>query len=78
MTVDVSDPRYRMSVRIAMVAATFAVVVSALMFYDYSRRPPKDPLEDSTLKTLKAAAAPTAGQRGIETRDPSARSRVAQ
>ena len=43
--------------RTAVVAASFSVVVAALMLYEFTRRQWKDPFEAAALKALKAAAA---------------------
>ena len=50
-----SDNRYRLAVRIAVVAGTMAIVVCSLLLYDYTRRLVKDPLDSVTYKTLIAA-----------------------
>ena len=50
------DTSYQLVVRIAAVAGVLAIVVSALLLYDYSRRHAKDPLEDPAFKAVKAAS----------------------
>ncbi len=46
---------YQLATRIAAVAGVLAIVVCALLLYDYSRRLTKDPLDSPTYKTLVAA-----------------------
>ena len=46
---------YQLATRVAAVAAVVAIVVCSLLFYDYSRRLAKDPLDSPTYKTLLAA-----------------------
>ena len=57
MNVSPTDARYLLAVRTAVVAGVFALVVCALLLYDFSRRTLKDPLEDVQLKALKSALA---------------------
>jgi outer membrane protein assembly factor BamB len=45
---------YQLATRIAAVAAVVAIVVAALLFYDYAQRLAKDPLDSPTYKTLLA------------------------
>jgi len=46
---------YLLARRIALVAGCLAIVVAALLLYDYSRRLVKDPLDSETVKTLREA-----------------------
>ncbi|MFZ1936163.1 MAG: PQQ-binding-like beta-propeller repeat protein [Thermoguttaceae bacterium] len=46
---------YQLATRIAAVAAVVAIVVSALLFYDYIQRLRKDPLDSPTYKALTDA-----------------------
>jgi outer membrane protein assembly factor BamB len=46
---------YQLATRVAAVAAIVAVVVCALLCYDYARRLTKDPLDSPTYKSLMAA-----------------------
>jgi outer membrane protein assembly factor BamB len=48
---------YQLATRIAAVAAVVAIVVCALLFYDYVQRLRKDPLDSPTYKTLTDALA---------------------
>ena len=50
-----SNTAYRIATRTALVAGIIAIVVCALLLYDYSQRLAKDPLESAAFKTLKAA-----------------------
>jgi outer membrane protein assembly factor BamB len=50
------DPRYQAATRVAVVAGVLAIVVCALLLYDFSRRHAKDPLEDPAFKAVKAAS----------------------
>ncbi len=43
---------YQLATRIAAVAAVFAIVVCALLLYDYAQRLRKDPLDSPTYKAL--------------------------
>ena len=52
-----TDAAYQLALRTAVVAGVFCLLVGTLLFYDYSRRQLKDPLEDTTIQALKAAAA---------------------
>ena len=45
----------RMTMRIALVAATFSLVVCALLLYDFERRAMKDPFEAKAMLALKVA-----------------------
>jgi len=45
---------YQLATRIAAVAAVVAIVVCALLFYDYARRLAKDPLDSPTYRALSA------------------------
>jgi outer membrane protein assembly factor BamB len=46
---------YQLATRVAAIAAVVAIVVCALLFYDYARRLAKDPLDSPVYKTLLAA-----------------------
>jgi len=50
-----NQPGYPLAARIAVVAGTIAVVICALLLYDYTQRLVKDPLDSATFKTLVAA-----------------------
>jgi outer membrane protein assembly factor BamB len=52
-----SGAGYHIAKRIAAVAGIFALIVCALLLYDFSRRQAKDPLDDAALKALFAASA---------------------
>jgi len=49
-----NDPGYLLAARTAAVAGVVAIVVGALLLYDYSRRLTKDPLDSIPFNTLKA------------------------
>jgi outer membrane protein assembly factor BamB len=50
-----NDTAYRLATRIAAVAGVLALLIGAILWYDYSRRLAKDPLESTAFKTLVAA-----------------------
>jgi outer membrane protein assembly factor BamB len=50
-----SEPSNQLATRIAAVAAVVAIVVCALLFYDYAQRLRKDPLDSPTYKALTDA-----------------------
>jgi len=52
-----NDHGYRLAVRIAAVAGILAIVVCALLLYDYSQRRGKDPSDSATLQAFQNAIA---------------------
>jgi outer membrane protein assembly factor BamB len=50
-----NDTAYQLATRIAAVAGVLALLIGAILWYDYSRRLAKDPLESTAFKTLVAA-----------------------
>jgi outer membrane protein assembly factor BamB len=50
-----NDAAYQLATRIALVAGVIALMVCAILWYDYTRRLVKDPLDSAMFKTLVAA-----------------------
>ena len=55
MNGNTSANAYRLAARTALVAGIIAIVVCALLLYDYTRRLVKDPLDSAAFQTLVAA-----------------------
>ena len=55
MTDNPNDAAYQLAARIAAVAGVFALLVAAILLYDYTRRLAKDPLDSAAFKTLVSA-----------------------